>query len=103
MSTTTQDPGLGLTALSGPPGTVGQARCRSAAVADFAARMDAHLAAHDRYAASSGKDSLVVLDLARRVEPDVPVVFFDSAPPGPVHSANIHVVDLHGQPLAADA
>ncbi|MFC9357445.1 phosphoadenosine phosphosulfate reductase family protein [Rhodococcus sp. NPDC057014] len=31
--------------------------------------------------ASSGKDSLVVLDLARRVEPDVPVVFFDSAPP----------------------
>ncbi|MFD6065306.1 phosphoadenosine phosphosulfate reductase domain-containing protein [Rhodococcus wratislaviensis] len=27
---------------------------------------------------SGGKDSLVVLDLARRVEPGVPVVFFDS-------------------------
>lgn len=42
-------------------------------------RVQAHLEAHDGYLAfSAGKDSLVVLDLARRVEPFVPVVFFDS-------------------------
>lgn len=42
-------------------------------------RIRDHLAEHQGYVAfSTGKDSLVVLDLARRVEPDVPVVFFDS-------------------------
>jgi 3'-phosphoadenosine 5'-phosphosulfate sulfotransferase (PAPS reductase)/FAD synthetase len=38
-----------------------------------------HLTAPDGYVAfSEGKDSVVVLDLARDVEADVPVVFFDS-------------------------
>ncbi|MDV6247054.1 phosphoadenosine phosphosulfate reductase family protein [Rhodococcus opacus] len=71
------DPGLDLNMLRGlraPSGKAGPG-----AVADIAARIEAHLAAHDGYVAfSGGKDSLTVLDLARRVEPDVPVVFFDS-------------------------
>ncbi|MFC9839762.1 phosphoadenosine phosphosulfate reductase family protein [Rhodococcus sp. NPDC127530] len=55
------------------------ARTGTAAIADITARIETHLARHDGYVAfSGGKDSLVVLDLARRVEPDVPVVFFDS-------------------------
>lgn len=42
-------------------------------------RIHSHLAAHDGYAAfSGGKDSLVVLHLALQVEPNLPVVFFDS-------------------------
>ena len=55
------------------------AKAGPGAVADIVARIEAHLAQHDGYVAfSGGKDSLIVLDLARRVEPDVPVVFFDS-------------------------
>lgn len=39
----------------------------------------AHLEEHDGYLAfSGGKDSLVALHLARRVEPNIPVCFFDS-------------------------
>ena len=42
-------------------------------------RIAAHLDEHDGYVAfSGGKDSTVVLDLARRADPDVPVCFFDS-------------------------
>ena len=42
-------------------------------------RIAAHLDAHDGYVAfSGGKDSTVVLDLARRADPNVPVCFFDS-------------------------
>lgn len=42
-------------------------------------RIGDHLDAHQGYVAfSGGKDSLVVLDLARQVDPDVPVAFFDS-------------------------
>lgn len=42
-------------------------------------RIAHHLAEHEGYVAfSGGKDSLVTLDLARRVDPDVPVAFFDS-------------------------
>ena len=42
-------------------------------------RIESHLEAHDGYVAlSGGKDSLVVLDFARQVDPNVPVVFFDS-------------------------
>lgn len=41
--------------------------------------MRSHVDRHDGYVAfSGGKDSLVVLDIVRRVEPDIPVVFFDS-------------------------
>ncbi|KXX54563.1 phosphoadenosine phosphosulfate reductase [Rhodococcus sp. LB1] len=55
------------------------AKTGPSAVADILTRIEAHLARHDGYVAfSGGKDSLVVLDLVRRVEPDVPVVFFDS-------------------------
>lgn len=42
-------------------------------------RIELHLEDHEGYLAfSGGKDSLVVLHLARQVAPDVPVVFFDS-------------------------
>lgn len=42
-------------------------------------RIAAHLDEHDGYVAfSGGKDSTVVLDLARRADPHVPVCFFDS-------------------------
>lgn len=42
-------------------------------------RIRAHLDEHDGYVAfSGGKDSLVTLHLALQVEPNVPVVFFDS-------------------------
>ncbi|MCZ4590313.1 phosphoadenosine phosphosulfate reductase family protein [Rhodococcus opacus] len=74
---TTPDPGLDLAALRGL--RTPSAKAGTAAVADITARIEAHLAARDGYAAfSGGKDSLIVLDLARRVDPDVPVVFFDS-------------------------
>ncbi|MDF3313064.1 phosphoadenosine phosphosulfate reductase family protein [Rhodococcus sp. T2V] len=77
MATTTPDPGLDISTLRGLRAP--SAKSSAVAVADITARIEAHLAAHDGYVAFSGcKDSLVVLDLARRVEPDVPVVFFDS-------------------------
>lgn len=42
-------------------------------------RIRTHIEENDGYLSfSGGKDSLVVLDLARRVEPNIPVVFFDS-------------------------
>lgn len=42
-------------------------------------RIRRHLDEHEGYLAfSGGKDSLVVLDLARQVYPDLPVAFFDS-------------------------
>lgn len=48
-------------------------------IASLEQRIEAHLDAHEGYVAfSGGKDSLVVLDMARRVDPEVPVVFFDS-------------------------
>ncbi|BAH56061.1 hypothetical protein ROP_pROB01-05620 (plasmid) [Rhodococcus opacus B4] len=71
------DPGLDLAMLRGLRAP--SVKAGPNAVADIAARIEAHLAAHDGYVAfSGGKDSLIVLDLARRVEPEVPVVFFDS-------------------------
>ncbi|MFI2221374.1 phosphoadenosine phosphosulfate reductase family protein [Rhodococcus sp. NPDC019627] len=61
------------------PAGSGHRRRKPSAVADILTRIEAHLAQHDGYVAfSGGKDSLVVLDLARRVEPEAPVVFFDS-------------------------
>lgn len=42
-------------------------------------RVATHLDMHDGYVSwSGGKDSTVVVDLARQVDPHVPVVFFDS-------------------------
>lgn len=54
-------------------------RTDDAALALLGERIAEHIHRHDGYIAfSGGKDSLVVLDLARRVDPDLPVVFFDS-------------------------
>ena len=51
----------------------------STTTAALLTRIEEHLERWQGYVAfSGGKDSLVVLDLARRVEPQVPVVFFDS-------------------------
>ncbi|SHQ51590.1 phosphoadenosine phosphosulfate reductase domain-containing protein [Mycobacteroides abscessus] len=42
-------------------------------------RVGAHFERHDGFVSwSGGKDSTVVVDLARQVDPNVPVVFFDS-------------------------
>lgn len=42
-------------------------------------RIAAHLDQHDGFVSwSGGKDSTVVVDLARQVDPNIPVVFFDS-------------------------
>lgn len=63
-----------LQALRKPAG-----RTDARAVDAISARIEQHLQRHDGYVAfSGGKDSLVVLDLVRHVEPDAPVVFFDS-------------------------
>ena len=73
----TSEPGLDLTLLRGL--RTPSAKSGPAAIGAILPRIEAHLAAYDGYVAfSGGKDSLVVLDLARRVEPEVPVVFFDS-------------------------
>lgn len=75
--TPTTIPGLDVTALRAR-----RARNAPTATEDTATllqRVEAHLEAHDGYVAfSGGKDSTVVLDLARRVDSNVPVVFFDS-------------------------
>lgn len=71
------DPGLDLAALRAV--TAGRRRTAAEAVQFLIGRIEAHLTDHDGYVAfSGGKDSLVVLHLARMVDPDVPVVFFDS-------------------------
>ncbi|MCS4255970.1 phosphoadenosine phosphosulfate reductase [Rhodococcus erythropolis] len=71
------DPGLDLAALQALRPTT--ARTDPVALTAIRDRIAEHLRRHDGYLAfSGGKDSLVVLDLVRRVEPDVPVVFFDS-------------------------
>lgn len=73
----TPEPGLDLATLRALRAPSAKAGTR--ALAEIVERIEAHLARHDGYVAfSGGKDSLVVLDLARRVDPDVPVVFFDS-------------------------
>lgn len=46
---------------------------------DLLARIERHLEENDGYVAfSGGKDSTVVVDLAREVDPNVPVLWFDS-------------------------
>ena len=65
-------PGLDLALLRG-------VRASARSVGPLLARIDQHLDDHEGYLPfSGGKDSLVVLDLARQVDPEVPVVFFDS-------------------------
>lgn len=55
------------------------------------ARIDEHLEAHDGYVAlSGGKDSVVVTHLARQVDPNIPVVWFDSGTEFPETRAYIH-------------
>lgn len=67
-----RSPGLDLSTLA----THRIPRHDTAAMID---RIAAHLDEHDGYVAfSGGKDSTVVLDLARRADPHVPVCFFDS-------------------------
>lgn len=66
------DPGLDLARLAA-------LRRPHPATSSLPARIRQHLDAHDGYVAfSGGKDSTVVLHLALQVEPNVPVVFFDS-------------------------
>lgn len=74
----TSDPGLDLSALRA-------LRARRAGVADtqrvsgLLKRIESHLDEQAGYLAfSGGKDSLVVLDLVRQVDPAVPVVWFNS-------------------------
>jgi phosphoadenosine phosphosulfate reductase len=72
------DPGLDLAALQAlRPTTVRTDAVARTVIGD---RVAEHLHRRDGYLAfSGGKDSLVVLDLVRRLEPDAPVVvFFDS-------------------------
>ena len=66
------EPGLDLTLLRGLTRPSHDERL-------IAGRVRHHLDRHDGYVAfSGGKDSLVVTHLALQVEPNVPVVFFDS-------------------------
>lgn len=87
---TSNDPGLDLNALRA-------LRAKRAGVGHdetthlLQERIEAHLDEHAGYLAfSGGKDSLVVLDLARRVDPAVPVVFFDSGLEYPETTDYIH-------------
>ncbi len=65
------DPGLDLAALRARRGV----RADLAAISD---RIGEHIDRGGFVSFSGGKDSTVVVDLARRVDPDVPVVWFDS-------------------------
>ena len=90
MSTAAHDPGLDLEQLR----TL-HARRRGVAtspkITHLLERIENHLAEHDGYLAfSGGKDSLVVLDLARQVDPAVPVAFFDSGLEYPEVTTYIH-------------
>lgn len=65
-------PGLDVRALQG-------LRVSSRDLDQIRGRIAQHLDEHEGYLAfSGGKDSLVTLDLARAVAPEVPVMFFDS-------------------------
>lgn len=68
----TQDPGLDLDALRARRGL-------KRPLDPIRNRIQAHLEQHGGFISfSGGKDSTVVVDLARSVDPDVPVVWFDS-------------------------
>lgn len=89
---TREDPGLDLEALR-------ELRARRSGAASpermrpLLERVEEHLERHDGYLAfSGGKDSLVVLDLARQVDPAVPVYFFDSGLEFP--ETRTHIAEL---------
>lgn len=59
-------------------------------------RIRTHLDAHDGYVSlSGGKDSLVVLDLALRADPNVPVCFFDSGLEYPETITYLDTLETH--------
>lgn len=90
MTTSPADPGLDLTALRAIRGR------RRGAPRPLLDRIEAHLASHDGYLAlSGGKDSVVVADLARQVDPAVPVVWFDSGLEYPEHRAYLERLAAH--------
>lgn len=75
MSVNPSPPGLDLQALR----AVAARRRGAATYRPRLDRIDEHLNAHDGFVSwSGGKDSTVVVDMARQVDPNVPVVFFDS-------------------------
>ena len=77
-------PGLDLDTLRGIRG-------RSHDHSSLLTRIEEHLEAHDGYVAlSGGKDSVVVTHLARQVDPNVPVVWFDSGTEFPETRTYIH-------------
>lgn len=108
---TAPDPGLDLEALRSL-----HARRRGAGsgadVAHLLTRIETHLDEEDGYLAfSGGKDSLVVLDLARQVDPAVPVVFFDSGLEYPESTTyiedlaqqwHLNLTVIHAQPGALE-
>lgn len=72
---TASQPGLDLQQLRAIAGR----RRTATALPGLLDRVAEHLDDHDGYVSwSGGKDSTVVVDLARQVDPHVPVVFFDS-------------------------
>ena len=68
---TRDDPGLDLTALRARRGL-------GRDLGPILERITEHISGGGFVSFSGGKDSTVVVDLARRVDPDVPVVWFDS-------------------------
>lgn len=96
----TDDPGLDLSALRAL--APASRRTTPSAITTLLDNIGTHLDAHDGYVAfSGGKDSLVVVALALRVDPNVPVAFFDSGLEFPETYDYIHRigsewgVDLH--------
>lgn len=78
------DPGLDLTQLRALRG-------RQLDVSPLLERIETHLERHDGYLAlSGGKDSVVVAHLARQVDPNVPMVWFDSGLEFPEHRDYLH-------------
>ena len=73
--TTDDRPGLNLQRLRG----IAARRRGPRAHQHLLDRIAEHLDEHDGFVSwSGGKDSTVVVDLARQVDPHIPVVFFDS-------------------------
>ncbi|OKH80177.1 phosphoadenosine phosphosulfate reductase [Mycobacterium sp. SWH-M3] len=72
---TTTPPGLDMQALR----AIAARRRGAGTYRHLLDRIAEHLDTHDGFVSwSGGKDSTVVVDLARQVDPNVPVVFFDS-------------------------